>query len=102
MNKIKRFFLTASKRMQDVFKRFPVTVVLIIVITVFTYLQLQFDIMKEDDIVSMIGSLSIFAMGTLFVESFDKKKTIFTYVGFLIALIVAFIYYPMFKNEEML
>ncbi len=102
MNKIKRFFLTASKRMQDVFKRFPVTVVLIIVITVFTYLQLQFDIMKEDDLMSMVGSLSIFAMGTLFVESFDKKKTIFTYVGFLIALIVAFIYYPMFKNEEML
>jgi len=102
MKKIKNFFLIASKRLQEVFKRFPVTVVLIIVITLFGYLQLQFDIMEEKDIVSFLSSLSIFAMGTLFVESFDRKKTVFTYVGFLIALIVAVIYYPMIRNEEML
>ena len=102
MNKIKNFFLTASKRLQDAFKRFPVTVILIIVITVLAYLQMQFDILDEKDILSILGSLAIFAMGTLFVESFDKKKSIFSYIGFLIALIVGIVYYPIFKNEEML
>ena len=101
MKKIKDFFVNASERLVKVAKRFPVTFVVILITTIYMYIEMQFEVFDDEEkFGKILITLITFGMGTLFVETFDKKKEMFTYVGYVIALGISVTYYFLFGIEN--
>ena len=100
MKKIKNFFINASKQLQEVFFRFPVTIILVAVATLLIYIQLQFNAFNSDLIERIIVGMITFGFGTIFVESFDNKKSIFSYIGYVVSLLIGIFYFFVFKSTE--
>ena len=99
MNKIKSFIKEASEQLVVIYKRFPISMIVIAFITIMGYIQLQFDAFNGRTFERILMIFLITCPGVLFVESFDKKRSPFTYIGSLVALAIGYIFYKLLSLE---
>ena len=99
MNKIKSFIKEASKQLVVIYKRFPISMLIIAFITIIGYIQLQFDVFNGRTFERILMIFLITCPGTLVVESFDKKRSPFTYIGCTLALVIGYVFYKLLNLE---
>ena len=100
MNKIKSFIKEASEQLVVIYKRFPISMLIIAFITIIGYTQLQFDVFNGRTFERILMIFLITCPGVLFVESFDKKRSPFTYVGSAIALVIGYVFYKLLNQDS--
>ena len=99
MNKIKSFIKEASEQLVVIYKRFPISMLIIAFITIIGYVQLQFDVFNGRTFERILMIFLITCPGTLVVESFDKKRSPFTYIGCALALGIGYVFYKLLNQD---
>lgn len=100
MEKVKLFFKKSFDAIKSSIKSFPVTIIIVAVVSLFLCGQLIWDYAEEENIVKIVFSAMIFVVGTYFTENVAKdlkKEKILLYI---LSFISAIGFYLIVDNVE--
>lgn len=93
MKKIKLLLEKLLNNVKNVFTKFPITMLIVLIVTVLSSVCLNDFIIKEKILRKIVIIGIIWGVGTLFSETYLKDKKFFKYASFVIELVVAVFFY---------
>jgi len=102
MNKLKLLWEKILENFKDIFSKFPITMSIVMLVTVISAVCLDDFIIKGDTLENIVFIGSIWAVGTLFSETYFKEKKIGKYISFVITLLIAIFFNFYLKEAKVL
>lgn len=102
MNKIKNLFLKLSEKIKEVTKKYPFTMVIILILTAIATICFEDFILEWDTLADILFIGTIWSIGTLFSEILFKEKKIIKYVLILLTFIIAIFFHSYINNYNTL
>ena len=93
MGKIKNLFLKLSEKIKEVTKKYPFTMVIILILTVITSICFDDFIIEWEILADILFVGTIWAMGTLFSETLFKEKRVAKYISIVLTFIIAMFFH---------
>lgn len=99
MSYLKKIFNKTSETFRDLIKKFPVTLLIIALTTVFLTIVIDTDLNSK--IISIVYNFSlIFAVETFLVENICDKKKVYKSIGYFLSAIIAFVFVLLIFNDR--
>lgn len=98
MIKIKELLSKTSNTVMNLFKKYPLTLIIIVVTTLFLAIFSGRDIFKDNTIERTMLFGVIWAISTIFIETLNLKNKKITIVSYVLTAIIAFIFVKLPQN----
>ncbi|MGN1299559.1 MAG: DUF4153 domain-containing protein [Candidatus Scatovivens sp.] len=102
MSKLKNLFVKMSEKLKEVAKKYPITMVIIIILTIISAVCIDNFIIKTRTLMDILFVGTIWAIGTLFSEVFFENKKIKKYISIILSLLISIFFYNYSYNKNVL
>ena len=102
MKKLKLLWEKISDNFKDIFSKFPITMLIVLFVTVISAICLDDFIIEAETLGNIVFIGSLWALGTLFSETYFKENKILKYVSVGITFLIAVFFNTYFKESNIL
>lgn len=102
MKKLKLLWEKLLNNFKDVFSKFPITMIIILAVTVMSAICFDGFIIEEEILADIVVIGAIWSVGTLFAEIYLKDKKIFKYIVVGITFLIAIFFNEYLGSDKLL
>ena len=99
MKKLKLIFEKILNNLKDVFSKFPITMGIVLIVSVIATICFDGVIIEEDTLSEIVLLGAFWAIGTWFSETYFKNKKIFKYISIALSFVIAMFFKEYLVND---